>query len=230
MVERLLAMDGCVYPYRHIPPSVPGPFDRARLGIRESAFVIGAFVSPLKLSRRCLSLWREVLARVPRALIAFSPMSEALRLPFRRLAAAAGIGADRYVFLPQGRDEAENQARYRVVDVVLDPMPYGGVNGTLEALDMGVPVVTLCGRRHGERSATSILENLGVTATVAHSGRDYVDLAARLAEDRAFMADVRAAIAAGIAHSRLTDRVGHMRALEAAYERAIALAAERRTP
>jgi predicted O-linked N-acetylglucosamine transferase (SPINDLY family) len=107
-------------------------------------------------------------------------------------------------------------------------MPYGGVNGTLEALDMGVPVVTLCGRRHGERSAYSILENLGVTATVAHSGREYVDLAARLAEDRAFMAEVRSAIAAGLAHSRLTDRVGHTRALEAAYERAIALAAERR--
>ncbi len=229
MIEALLAMDGCVYPYRHIPPAVPGPFDRARLGIRADAFVIGAFVSPLKLSRRCLALWREVLARVPRALIAFSPMSEALRLPFRRLAAAAGIGANRYVFVPQGRDEAENQARYRVVDVVLDPMPYGGVNGTLEALDMGVPVVTLCGRRHGERSAYSILENLGVAATVAHSGREYVDLAVRLAEDPAFMAEVRAAILRGLAHSPLTDRVGHMRALEAAYERAIAAAAERRT-
>ena len=36
-------------------------------------------------------------------------------------------------------------------------MPYGGVNGTLEALDMGVPVVTLVGRRHAERTSYSIL-------------------------------------------------------------------------
>ena len=150
-------------------------------------------------------------------------------MPIRLLAAAAGIAPNRLVFVPQGRGEAENQARYGVVDVVLDPMPYGGVNGTLEALDMGVPVVTLCGKRHGERSTYSILANLGVTATVASTGRDYVDIAVRLAEDRVFMAEVRAAIRRGIAQSPLTDRVGHTRALERAYEQAIALAAERRS-
>ena len=224
LVERLLAMEGCVYPYRHLPPAAVPLYERRRLGIADDAFVIGAFVAVLKLSRRCLRLWREVLERVPRAVIAFSPMSEALRLPYRRVMAAAGIAPNRYVFLPQGRDEAENQARYRVVDAVLDPMPYGGVNGTLEALDMGVPVVTLCGKRHGERSTYSILANLGVTATVAHTGRDYVELAARLAEDPAFMADVRAAIARGLAQSPLTDRIGHTRALERAYEQALAFA------
>ena len=66
--------------------------------------------------------------------------------------------------LPQGRDDAENQARYHLIDFVLDPVPYSGVNGTLEALDMGVPVVTLCGRKHGERTSYSILANLGVAA------------------------------------------------------------------
>ena len=54
-------------------------------------------------------------------------------------------------------------------------MPFGGVNGTLEALDMAVPVVTLCGRKHGERTSYSILANLGVLETVANSGPEYVD-------------------------------------------------------
>jgi len=57
---------------------------------------------------------------------------------------------------------------------LLDTFPYGGANGTLEALDMGVPVVTLCGKRHGERSSFSILKNLGVTETIAQSGQEYV--------------------------------------------------------
>jgi len=43
-----------------------------------------------------------------------------------------------------------------------------------EALDMGVPVLTLCGKRHGERSSFSILKNLGVTETIAQSGQEYV--------------------------------------------------------
>jgi protein O-GlcNAc transferase len=179
-------------------------------------------VNPLTLSRRCLRLWRDVLARVPRAKIAFSPANPGLRASYLELTAAMGIGADRILFLPQGRDDAENQARYRLVDLVLDTMPFGGVNGTIEALDMGVPVVTLVGKRHGERTSFSILSNLGVTATIANTGRDYVDIAVRLADDPSFLLDVRAAIAAGLASSPLTDMPAHTRNLEAAYRSALA--------
>ena len=221
-VETLLPMEGCVYPFRHIAPAAVHPFRRESLGIAVDAVVIGAFVSPLKLSRRCLSLWKEVLDRVPRAKLAFSPVHPAARYLYLRITRTAGIDADRLVFVPQGRDDAENQARYELVDFVLDPMPFGGANGTLEALDMGVPVVTLVGMRHGERVAYSILANLGVMDTVAESGRDYVDTAVRLATDPAFMATVRAAIRRGVEYSALTDMPRHTRALEAAYEAALA--------
>ncbi len=224
-LERLLAMEGCVYPYRYVAPSAQSPFERAALGIDADAFVIGAFVNPLKLSRRCLRLWRDVLTRVPRARLAFSPANPALRASYERLVAAAGIDRQRVLFLPQGRDDAENQARYRLVDVVLDTMPFGGVNGTLEALAMSVPVVTLVGKRHGERTSYSILVNLGVPETIAQTGREYVDIAARLASEAAFMQAVKAAIARGIESSPLTDMPAHTRHLEAAYRSAIAAAA-----
>ncbi len=220
-IERLLAMEGCVYPYRHVEPAPVEVFTRDALGIAADAFVIGAFVNPLKLSRRCLRLWRDVLTRVPRAVLAFSPANPALRASYARLLAAVDIDAARAIFLPQGRDDAENQARYRVVDVVLDTMPFGGVNGTLEALAMNVPVVTFVGKRHGERTTYSILRNLGVDETIAQTGREYVDIAVRLAGDAGFMASVRAAIARGIASSALTDMPAHTRHLEAAYRAAI---------
>lgn len=100
-------------------------------------------------------------------------------------------------------------------------MPYGGVNATLEALDAGVPVVTLCGRRHGERTSYSILTNLGVLQTIAHSGREYVDIAVRLSNEPAFLAEVKSAIRAGIASSPLTDMEAYTRHLEAAYLEAL---------
>ncbi len=224
-IERLLPMAGCVYPYRHIAPAATHPYTRERLGIAGDAVVLGAFVTPMKLSRRCLRLWSEVLQRVPRARLAISPNDMKLHPSFVRLAASAGIGEERLVLIPQGHDEHENQARYHVIDLVLDPMPFGGVNGTLEALDMGVPVVTLCGRRHGERTSYSILMNLGVAETIATSGREYVDLAVRLATDRAFMDGVRASIRERLADSPLTDMVQHTRNLEAAYLAAIGSAA-----
>ena len=220
-VERLLPMEGCVYPYRNVAPAIVHPFERATLGIAPDAIVIGAFVNPLKLGRRCLALWRDVLLRVPHAVLAFSPANPAQRDSYVRLARAGGIGAERLAFIPQGRDDAENQCRYRVVDFVLDTMPFGGVNGTLEALAMRVPVVTLVGRRHGERSSYSILANLGVNETIAQSGREYVEIAQRLAHDKSFLATVHARIAAGLADSPLTDMPLHTRNLEAAYMRAM---------
>jgi protein O-GlcNAc transferase len=220
-VEALLAMHGCVYPYRHIAPAAMVAFSREALKIPPDAVVIGAFCAPLKLSQRCLVLWRDVLARIPGAVLAFSPLHPALRNVLLGIVAVAGIDSRRVVFVPQGRDDAENQARYRIVDFVLDPMPYGGVNGTLEALDMGVPVVTLVGRRHAERASYSILANLGVTETVAHSGGDYVAIAERLATDPTFMQSVRERIAAGLTRSPLTDMDAHTRHLEAAYLRAL---------
>ncbi|HEV8256182.1 MAG TPA: tetratricopeptide repeat protein [Casimicrobiaceae bacterium] len=220
-LETLLPMEGCVYPYRHVAPAVEHPFHRDRLGITPDAIVIGAFVNPLKLSRRCLTLWREVLDRVPNAVLAISPLSPELRAVYGRLLSAVGIANDRVRVLPQGRNDAENQARYGLVDFTLDPMPYGGANGTLEALDMNVPVVTLVGRKHSERCGYSMLTNLGATQTIAASGSQYVEIAVRLATDPAFMAEVRAAIRAGLERSPLTDMVAHARHLERAYLQAL---------
>ncbi len=221
-IESLLPMNGSVYPYRHIEPAQGRSLRRETFGLAADAVVIGAFVSGLKLSRRCLTLWREVLLRVPKAQIAFSPLNPALAPLYVRLVGAGGIDASRIVFVPQGDGDAENQARYAMIDFVLDPMPYGGVNGTLEALDAEVPVVTLVGGRHAERTSYSILANLGVQETVAHSGREYVDIAVRLATDAAFLRDVRAAIRAGLVDSALTDTRAHTHNLEAAYLEALA--------
>ena len=223
--EALLPMTGCAYPYRHVAPADAPSLTRGALGIAPDAIVIGAFVTGMKLSRRCLALWRDVLARVPRARLAFSPLRPELRPLYAGLAAAGGIDAGRLVFVPQSADEGVNQARYRLVDFVLDPMPYGGVNGTLEALDMGVPVVTLVGRRHGERTSYSILANLGVSQTVAATGSEYVEIAVRLATDAAFMREVRGAIHAGLANSPLTDMAAHTHHLEEAYRAALQMRA-----
>lgn len=221
-VEPLLAMAGCVYPYRAVPLEKVPALSRRQLGIPDDAFVIGAFVTPMKLSRRCLALWKEIADRVPRARFAFSPIRREHRGAYEKLAAAAGIPAERLLFVPQGRGDPENQSRYRVVDAVLDPMPFGNVNGTIEPLAMGVPVVTLVGRRHGERTSYSMLANLGVTSTVAQSGRDYVEIAVRLAEDESFMRETREAIAARLPSSLLADGAAYARNLEAAYLAALA--------
>ncbi|CAH1208636.1 Protein O-GlcNAc transferase [Candidatus Nitrotoga sp. BS] len=221
LLERLLPMQGCVFPYRHIAPASQHNYQRKKFGIGKNTIVLGAFVSLIKLSSRCLALWHKVLEALPGAILAFSPHNIEAKVSYLQRLKAAGIAENRVVFIPFGKDESHNQARYTMVDLVLDTLPYGGVNGTLEALDMGVPVVTLCGERHGERTGFSILTNLGVTATIARNEQEFIDIAKRLANDQTFYASVTDAIRRGMSDSPLVNMDDHVRHLEEAYRQAL---------
>jgi predicted O-linked N-acetylglucosamine transferase (SPINDLY family) len=201
---------------------MPG-LTRAELGIADGAIVFGAFVSLLKLSPRCLGLWRDILERVPQAVLAFSPGNVSEEALYRRRVAGFGIDSGRVRFIPRAADDAGDRARYRLIDVVLDTMPYTGGDTTAAALEMGVPVVTRAGIRHAERVSFSLLSHLGVTDTVTHSDQDYVATACRLADDAAWRSGLAARIADRFSSSGLTDMRRYAACLEDAFARALAL-------
>jgi 3-deoxy-D-manno-octulosonic-acid transferase len=109
------------------------------------------------------------------------------------------------------------------VDAVLDTFPYSGTNGTLEALNQGVPVIALEGARACERSTLSILMNAGLPELVSATPEAYADLAVRLATDSACLKAVRAKIDVTLPRSVLVDNGAHVRNLERAYRQALDL-------
>jgi protein O-GlcNAc transferase len=220
-IEAPLALDCCVLPVRRVLPAAAHATTRAELGIAESAIVFGVFVSLLKLSPRCLNLWRDILQQVPRSLLAFSPGNVSEQTLYRRRLAGFGIDPERVVFVPRAADDAGDRARYRLVDIVLDTIPYTGGDTTAAALDMGVPVVTRAGERHAERMGLSLLSHLGVTDTVTYSDAGYVAMACRLADDAAWRADVATRIADRFSCSNLADTRRYAACLEDAYARAL---------
>ncbi len=224
-IEAPLALDGCVLPVRRIAPATAPPVTREALGIGADTVVFGTFVSLLKLSPRCLALWRTILERVPGSMLAFSPRRESGQALFLRRLASFGIDRSRVAFIPWTMDDATDRARYGLIDVVLDTLPYTGGDTTAAALDMGVPVVTRVGERAAERMTYSLLAHLGVTDTVARSDDEYVAIACRLAQDAVWRAELAAAIAVKLPQSGLADLDRYTRSLEAAYERAVALKA-----
>ncbi len=221
-IEAPLVLDTCVLPVRRVAPAPVPVATRESMGLGNSTMVYGVFVSLLKLSPRCLELWRQILKRVPRSVLAFSPLRDDERALYLRRLAGFGIPAERIVFVPPGKDDAQGRTRYTLVDAVLDTLPYTGGDTTAAALDMGVPVVTRVGERHAERVSYSLLAHLGVTDTVADSDERYVELACRLADDRAWRDGIAAAIASRLPGSGLADAARYTVSLETAYERAIA--------
>ena len=220
-IEAPLQLDGCVLPLRRVAPAAT-TLTRAELGIGNDAVVFGAFVSLLKLSPRCLALWRTILERIPGSVLAFSPPRDVDRALYLRRLESFGIGHDRVAFVPWTMADATDRARYRVVDIVLDTLPYTGGDTTAAALDMGIPVVTRVGERAAERMSWSLLAHLGVTDTAAQTDPEYIAIACRLADDTGWRKTIANAIASRLPQSGLAAPDRHTRALEAAYERALA--------
>jgi predicted O-linked N-acetylglucosamine transferase (SPINDLY family) len=115
-----------------------------------------------------------------------------------------GIEADRVEFLDH-RPYAEYLALYRDIDIALDPLPYSGGTTSLEALWMGVPVVTLAGPTVAGRGGVSLAMNLGLPELVARGDDEYVSIASRLAGDLDRLEELRAGLRARLQSSPLMD-------------------------
>ncbi len=70
---------------------------------------------------------------------------------------------------------------YSNVDIALDTFPYNGTTTTCESILMGVPVITMKGKRHAHNVGSSLLNCIGMTNSVAKNIRQYVDITMQMA-------------------------------------------------
>jgi protein O-GlcNAc transferase len=138
--------------------------------------------------------------------------------PILAALASEGIAADRVTILNQG-SLASHFAAYHDLDIALDPFPHGGGMTTLEALWMGVPVVTWPGRTISSRLAAACLSGAGLTDFIAPDVAGYVDLAIAKARDLPALAELRKTLRDRIAATDFGDPTKYARAVEAQYRK-----------
>ena len=214
--ERLIRLPHdllCFRPPDEAPPVEPLPCAAA------GHVTFGSFNNPAKLSASVLALWSQVMAAVPgsRLLLRYHVLEDPTACAhLRDRMAAAGIVPAHVAFAGKA-SYREVLAAYGRVDIALDTLPYSGTMTTLEALWMGVPVVTLAGDRMAARQSAAHLTTAGLSELVAHDRDGYVAVAVALAADRDRLASMRAGMRARLQASPLCDAAGLSRDLEAAF-------------
>jgi predicted O-linked N-acetylglucosamine transferase (SPINDLY family) len=215
-VERLLRLPHtrfCYQPPEYMPEVAPLPADS------RGQITFGCLNNLAKLNEKVLALWGEVLHAVPnsRLLLQAAALDDAPnRAHFGALCARHGIAPHRLEL--RGYAPAKQAAAsYAEIDIALDPFPFCGGMTSLEALWLGVPVITLAGETIASRQSASMLMNLGLPELIAPHGAGYLRCAAQLAQDLPGLARLRGGLRPRFAASPLMDYAGCARALETAY-------------
>jgi protein O-GlcNAc transferase len=179
----------------------------------------GSLNNLAKLNPAVLALWARVLEAVPGStlLLAWPSLADAgMRRRLYALAGAAGIDLAR-LDLRGGGAHREFLALYGAIDIALDPFPYSGGLTTIEALWMGVPVITWPGERYAGRHAMSHLGQAGLDDWICADGDAYVARAVAAAGDLPALAALRGGLRARLGASPLLDGAGFTRRLEQLY-------------
>jgi len=188
--ERVMRLPDTVFCFA---PEAEYPLPDFAAVARERPLTFGSFNNIPKLTPRTIRLWAGILKAVPDARLllrapSFKDTGAVAR--FRRLFAEQGIGQERLAFRgPVGLD-AMMQA-YAEIDIALDPVPYCGGTTTLQALWMGVPVLTMEGGHFVSRMGASFMTAAGLPDWIATTDEDYVARAVALSQDRRRLEDLK---------------------------------------
>lgn len=93
-----------------------------------------------------------------------------------------GITADRVILKSSKAKLEQHLDEYNNIDIALDTTPYNGTTTTLEALWMGVPVISLMGQTHASRMTASILHRLNLNGLATNAVFDFAERAKELSQ------------------------------------------------
>ena len=201
------AMPGHAPQVGPLPATVPG------------AVTFGCFNNLAKINPLVIALWGRLLRELPESRLILKTRElddPAVCDRFRALFAIEGI-TDARLVLEGPSPHPDYLRRYNDIDIALDPFPYSGGLTTVDALWMGVPVITMPGERWASRHSLSHLSAAGLTELVADGPEAYLRTAVQLARDLPRLASLRAGLRPRMHVSPLRRAKAFTRGLEKAY-------------
>ena len=188
---------------------------------RKGRVTFGSFNNFAKITAEVITVWSNILKRIPTATLFLKykdldsvPMTQYIHHQFM----TRGVLVSQLRIQGDDASHVEHMARYNNIDIALDPFPYNGTTTTLDALWMGVPVITLAGASHVGRVGVSQMSNLGLQELIAKNQDDYVNIAVELAGNIEKLSALRAGMRERMLSSPLMNVQRFTRNLEQGYE------------
>jgi predicted O-linked N-acetylglucosamine transferase (SPINDLY family) len=171
--------------------------------------VIGSFNHTRKLTAACIERFGLVLQAMPQAVLQFRSHSfydPAVRRWFLQKFLDAGIEPHQLQPLPYAASGAEALNDYGRIQLHLDSYPVSGTTTTLDALAMGIPVLSGPNHLYAGAISAAILEQVGLAEMVCERQEELPTVAQRLCRQYA-SAKARRGLAAKVRNSAVCDTI-----------------------
>jgi protein O-GlcNAc transferase len=169
-----------------------------------------------KINDGVLELWAAVMRKVPQSRLLLLGPKGTTRQRIEAKFRSEQITSDRLEWADRAPRGKYLQI-FRRIDVCLDTFPYNGHTTSLDALWMGVPVVTLSGKTVAGRAGRSQLTNLGLPELIADTPGQFVRTAVDLASDLPRLSNLRQTLRRRMLDSPLCDAVRFAHGVESCY-------------
>ena len=179
-----------------------------------------AYNNLAKVTEEMVAAWAEILHKVPGSVL-YLPgavlKSAAARQRWLQRFEHRHVDCERVLWMERAHTVAGHMERYRLADIALDTYPYNGTTTTMDALWMGLPVVTRVGSSHASRVTYDLLSRIGLEHYAATSLDGYIEIAVSLARIGPRTAAERSTLRHTLASSELLNAKDMAASLEHAY-------------
>jgi len=168
----------------------------------------GSFNSLEKISTLTLNAWAAAMHTVPNSSLYLKREqlgNERARDYFTERFVRRGIDPDRLRFEVSNATLEEHLNEYNNVDIAFDTSPYNGMTTALEALWMGVPVITLKGNTQASRTTSSILQRLNLSRLSCNNISEFCHCVEELSKNNSIRDDLRKNLRSTMRKSALMD-------------------------
>jgi protein O-GlcNAc transferase len=190
---------------------------RREAGLPERGFVFCCFNNSYKITEPIFGVWMRLLEAIENSVLWLSQATAAVTERLRSQARAHGIDDRRLVFAAKIASAEDHLARLRLADLFLDTLPFNAHATAVDALWVGLPLLTCLGNSFCGRVAASLLQEVGLSDLVASNLKSYEVKALRLATDPSLLECYRAILKRNRDAYPLFDTDLFRRNLEKAY-------------
>jgi FkbM family methyltransferase len=158
---------------------------RQRLNISDKAVIYWSSANSKKRSLECIEAQLDILQQVPNGVLVVKGVGDlpSVIKQYNQIAEKRGI-TDRIRYLAYSETPELHRGELQLADIFLDTFPYTGATQTMEALWMGVPVLTRVGEHYYGRMSYSILSQIKLEECITYTREEYIRKGVILGQNR----------------------------------------------